>query len=79
MTTILLLPGMDGTGTLYDSLQQALSGKYKLIIARYPPDQVLDYAALEEVARSYLPLDEDYVLLGESFWPYCHFHCCEQA
>ncbi|MCH8618685.1 alpha/beta hydrolase [Undibacterium sp. TS12] len=67
MKTIVLLPGMDGTGTLYGDLQDALAGKGKLIVARYPPDQVLDYAALEQVARSYLPVDEDYVLLGESF------------
>lgn len=67
MKTIVLLPGMDGTGTLYGDLQEALTGKGKLIVVRYPLDQALDYAALEQVARSYLPVDEDYVLLGESF------------
>ncbi|MFZ6638984.1 alpha/beta fold hydrolase [Undibacterium sp. TC4M20W] len=65
--TIVLLPGMDGTGTLYEPLRKALGGYCKLIVASYPVDQVLDYATLETVARFYLPLDEDYILLGESF------------
>ncbi|MFZ6732410.1 alpha/beta fold hydrolase [Undibacterium sp. Ji42W] len=65
--TIVLLPGMDGTDTLYDPLRKASGGYCKLIVASYPVDQVLDYATLETVARCYLPVDEDYILLGESF------------
>ncbi|MBC3917247.1 alpha/beta hydrolase [Undibacterium sp. CY18W] len=67
MTTIVLLPGMDGTGTLYAPLHKALNDRCKLLVVTYPVDQVLDYAALEAVARSYLPVDEEYILLGESF------------
>lgn len=67
MITIVLLPGMDGTGTLYEPLRKALEGKCKLIVVTYPVDQKLDYAALEKVARTYLPTDDKYILLGESF------------
>ncbi|MFZ6756081.1 alpha/beta fold hydrolase [Undibacterium sp. Ji50W] len=61
------MPGLDGTGTLYAPLHQALDGRCRLIVVTYPVDQALDYAALETVARTYLPEDEDYMLLGESF------------
>ncbi|MFZ6720366.1 alpha/beta fold hydrolase [Undibacterium sp. Ji49W] len=67
MTTVILLPGMDGTGTLYEPLRKALNGRCKLLVVTYPVDQVLDYAALEKVARACLPADEEYILLGESF------------
>lgn len=67
MTTLILLPGMDGTGTLYEPLHQALNGKCKLLVMTYPVDQAMGYADLEALVKSQLPMDEDYVLLGESF------------
>lgn len=67
MTTLVLLPGMDGTGTLYEPLQQALNDKCKLLVMTYPVDQALGYAELEVLVQTRLPVDEDYVLLGESF------------
>lgn len=67
MTTLILLPGMDGTGTLYEPLHQALNGKCKLLVMTYPVDQTMGYADLEALVKSQLPMDEDYVLLGESF------------
>ncbi|MDP1978276.1 alpha/beta fold hydrolase [Undibacterium sp.] len=67
MMTIVLLPGMDGTGTLYAPLHAALDGKCKLLILTYPLDQALGYAELEALVQTQLPQDEDYILLGESF------------
>ncbi|MFZ6776466.1 alpha/beta fold hydrolase [Undibacterium sp. Ji83W] len=67
MTTLVLLPGMDGTGTLYGPLHTALDGKSKLLVLTYPADQALGYAELEELVQAQLPTDEDYILLGESF------------
>jgi pimeloyl-ACP methyl ester carboxylesterase len=67
MTTIVLLPGMDGTGTLYEPLHKALNSSCKLLVLTYPPDQALDYAELEILVQTQLPQDEDYILLGESF------------
>jgi len=64
---IVLLPGMDGTGTLYEPLQRALRDSCNLQILTYPPDQALDYAELEALVLTQLPVTEDYILLGESF------------
>lgn len=67
MTTLVLLPGMDGTGTLYAPLHTALNGNCKLLVLTYPVDQVLGYTELEALVQAQLPVSEDYVLLGESF------------
>ena len=62
----MLLPGMDGTGELFAPLLAALGADVPVVVVRYP-DQPLDYSAHEEIARSALPIDQPYVLLGESF------------
>ena len=67
MTTLVLLPGMDGTGDLYGAFRQTLGANHKLVVVTYPTDLALAYDALENLACSALPLDEDYVLIGESF------------
>ena len=67
MTTLVLLPGMDGTGELLDAFAAAVSPGIKVKVLRYPTTKALDYAGLEAVARAALPVDEPYVLLGESF------------
>ncbi len=66
MPTLVLLPGMDGTGTLFEPLLEALRGHCKTIVVSYPPAQPLGYDGLEKLIRNALP-DEDYVLLAESF------------
>jgi pimeloyl-[acyl-carrier protein] methyl ester esterase len=65
VTTIVLLPGMDGSGTLFDDFVSALDAN-ALVIA-YPKDRALGYDDLESLVRAQLPKDEPYVLLGESF------------
>jgi pimeloyl-ACP methyl ester carboxylesterase len=67
MTTLVLLPGMDGTGELLDAFAATMSPGIKVKVLRYPTTKALDYAGLEAVARAALPVDEPYVLLGESF------------
>lgn len=64
---LVLLPGMDGSGMLFDPLLEALGAEVNVVRVRYPPDQALDYAALETLVRQALPCGEPYVLLGESF------------
>lgn len=70
MTTIVLLPGMDGSATLFGPFIEALGslGLAARPIA-YPPDQPLGYAALgEHVRRSLTDLGKQrFVVLGESF------------
>ena len=67
MTTLVLLPGMDGTGTLFDPLLAALGPALTPQVLRYPPDAPLGYAELEDRVAAELPRDRPYVLLGESF------------
>ena len=67
MPTLVLLPGMDGTGTLFSPLVDALSEVIATRIVRYPPTEALDYRALASYVRDRLPSSEPCVLLGESF------------
>ncbi len=67
MPTLVLLPGMDGTGELFAPFLEALGDQFKTQVVRYPTDQELGYEELLTLARSALPIDEPYVVLGESF------------
>lgn len=65
--TLILLPGMDGTGEMFQPLLQALPADIKTIVVSYPTTEVMDYAALVELASAYIPKSAPYILLGESF------------
>lgn len=67
LPTLVLLPGMDGTGTLFEPLRLALDPSLPVQVLDYPADQVLDYAALVQRVWQQLPTDRPFVLLGESF------------
>ena len=70
MTPLVLLPGLDGTGILFDDFVaelQRIAPEIEPIVVRYPTDQLLGYAELEKIAREALPTDRKFVLLGESF------------
>lgn len=62
-----MLPGMDGTGLLFEPLVTALGGHYQTRIVSYPNDSTLGYEALQDYARAALPERGSYVLLAESF------------
>ena len=64
---LVLLPGMDGTGHLFELFVQALPPALTAQIVSYPVNQCLGYEALTELVRSELPKDEPFALLGESF------------
>lgn len=66
-TTLVLLPGMDGTGDLFAEFAARLQDAFDVVVVRYPPSQALGYAALTELARAALPREGPYVILGESF------------
>jgi pimeloyl-ACP methyl ester carboxylesterase len=66
MTTLVLLPGLDGTGELFAPFVEALTGIDVRVIA-YPADRAMTYAEHEAFVRDKLPRDEDYFLLAESF------------
>ncbi|MHC8343446.1 alpha/beta fold hydrolase [Pseudomonas sp. RT6P73] len=65
--TLVLLPGMDGTGELFDRCLPALKADFEIVVVTYPCDIPLNYAELEAIARQSLPTDRPFVLLGESF------------
>lgn len=62
---LILLPGMDGTGTLFAPLIEHLL--VDCVSISYPPDRVLDYEELTALVHSQLPRHEPFILLGESF------------
>ncbi len=64
---IVLLPGMDGTGRLYEPFKAVLGVEVSLLVLRYPVAKVLGYAELEQSVRAQLPQDEPFILLAESF------------
>lgn len=67
MLTIVLLPGMDGTGSLFGPFISALGNHFNIIVVRYPTTGSLGYRELEGIARLSLPNNENFIILGESF------------
>ncbi len=65
--TLLLLPGMDGAGSLFGQFAAALGPHLEVRVVRYPPAAALGYAALEEIAAAALPATGPFAILGESF------------
>jgi pimeloyl-ACP methyl ester carboxylesterase len=64
---LVLLPGLDGTGRLFDPLLAALPGSFAPKVVAYPPDKPLNYHQLIPYIREVIPWDAPYVLLAESF------------
>lgn len=67
MVALVLLPGMDGTGTLFADFCAALDQKIRPVIVSYPENQAFGYDELEACVRAVLPTHGPFVLLGESF------------
>ena len=64
--TLVLLPGLDGTGKLFANFLKALDPSLGTQVVRYPPEVPLGYDELEALVRAALPR-RPFVLLGESF------------
>ena len=65
--SLVLLPGMDGTGRMFTPLVRALREWVNPVVVPYPADRPLDYAGHLGLVRRALPADRQLVLLGESF------------
>jgi pimeloyl-ACP methyl ester carboxylesterase len=65
--TLVLLPGMDGTGTLFEPFVAALRDEFANKVVAYPATEPIGYEQLESVARAALPPEGPLILLGESF------------
>jgi pimeloyl-ACP methyl ester carboxylesterase len=64
---LVLLPGLDGTGVLFEPLLQVLPQALTPVVQSYPGDVPLSYGELLPIAQSALPVSEPFILLGESF------------
>jgi pimeloyl-ACP methyl ester carboxylesterase len=64
---LVLLPGLDGTGVLFQPLLQALPPDIESVVVAYPDRECLGYDDLLPRVLNVLPRDEPFVLLGESF------------
>ena len=67
MPQLLMLPGMDGTGELFEPLINAIGAKLETSIISYPLDEALGYEELLNIVTSRIPKEKPYFLLGESF------------
>ena len=67
MPTLVLLPFIPGSGDLFAGFLAALGDQFDTIVVSYPSAPALGYAGLTDHARTQLPRDRPYVLLGESF------------
>lgn len=65
--TLVLLPGLDGTGKLFAEFINALDPSLTTRVVAYPPDVPFGYDDLETQVRAALPERGPFVLLGESF------------
>jgi pimeloyl-ACP methyl ester carboxylesterase len=65
--SLILLPGLDGTGQMFEPFVAALGDEFDIKVVAYPASQSLGYAELEVIAREALPKEGPYVILGESF------------
>jgi pimeloyl-[acyl-carrier protein] methyl ester esterase len=64
---LILLPGLDGTGDLYEPLLGHIGPTLKTEVVSYPADQRLSYRELADHVAGFLPWDSRYVLVAESF------------
>jgi demethoxyubiquinone hydroxylase (CLK1/Coq7/Cat5 family)/pimeloyl-ACP methyl ester carboxylesterase len=65
--TLVLLPGMDGTGSLFEPFVAALGNEIAIKVVAYPTTEPRGYEQLESLALAALPPEGPLVLLGESF------------
>lgn len=62
---IILLPGTDGTGLLFKRLLTEL--RSATLVIDYPVNELLTYEQLEKYVRERLPIDQSFIVVGESF------------
>src|SRR6187402_2819704 len=67
LPTLVLLPGLDGTGDLFKPFIEALTPDVSTITVSYSSVSHSTYADCQAVALSRLPQQDPFVLVGESF------------
>jgi len=64
---IVLLPGLDGTGELFEPFVKCLPERINPIVVSYPRANRKTYEELKELVMPFIPEDMPFFLLGESF------------
>ncbi len=64
---MILLPGMDGTGELFDPLLETLPPNFEPQIVAYPNEPVRSYDELLPQVQHAIPSDSPFLLVAESF------------
>jgi len=64
---LVLLPGLDGTGLMFEPFKNVFPNLEQLQIISYPVDQKLNYDELLEIVKKQLPKSQKFILLAESF------------
>ncbi len=64
---LVLLPGLDGTGILFQPFIESLPAGIEPVVIPLPATEVLDYPDLVTFVAPRLPRSAPFVLLGESF------------
>lgn len=67
MATLLMLPGLDGTGRVFEPMMTHLPGWIETQVVRYPVDRDMSLQGYVTFAREHLPREKPFVLLAESF------------
>jgi pimeloyl-[acyl-carrier protein] methyl ester esterase len=64
---IVLLPGLDGTGRMFEPFLKIIRPPILPLVVRFPRDRPQNYQQLLHHIREEVPWDEPYVLVAESF------------
>ncbi len=64
---LVLLPGMEGTGRLFEAFLRVLSPAHQATVVSYPTDRFMNYSSLAEHVRTLLSTESPFVLVAESF------------
>ena len=65
--SLVLLPGLDGTGLIFGPLLDHLPEEIDARVVRYPVDRVMSFQEHVDFARKQFPKKKPFVLLAESF------------
>lgn len=64
---LVLLPGIDGTGLMFEPFLKVLKAPYRAMVVSYPTDKPLHYYDLLPCIREVIPWNEPFSIIAESF------------
>jgi pimeloyl-ACP methyl ester carboxylesterase len=64
---LVLLPGMDGTGRMFEPFVRCLPAGLRAAVVHYPADRECSVEELVDIARAAIPADGPAIIVAESF------------